>query len=102
MVFDGRWKYIHVENMRPILFDLQTDPSEVKDLGNDANFEEQISRLKALHFEWSRQHHNRTTLDAETINKMAKGHEPPGILIGYANKDELEADGRALPEHVVR
>jgi len=102
MVFDGRWKYIHVENMRPILFDLQTDPAEVNDLGNTPGYEEQLARLKAIHFEWSRQHHNRTTLSAGTIDKMAKDREPPGILIAYANKQELEADGRTLPKHVVR
>jgi arylsulfatase A-like enzyme len=102
MVFDGRWKYIHVENMRPILFDLQSDPAEVIDLGNDPVYEEQLSRLKAMHFEWCRQHHNRTTLSADVIEKMAKGKEPPGILIAYANKEDLEAAGRSLPKHVVR
>lgn len=102
MVFDGRWKYIHVENMRPILFDLHSDPAEVNDLGNDPVFDEQLSRLKALHFDWSRQHHNRTTRSAEIIEKMTTNKEPPGILIAYANKEELDVDGRVLPPHVVR
>jgi len=35
MVFDGRWKYVHVESMRPMLFDLFNDPNELNDLGND-------------------------------------------------------------------
>ena len=26
MVFDGRWKYIHAEGFRPLLYDLETDP----------------------------------------------------------------------------
>ncbi len=102
MIFDGRWKYIHVEGMRCMLFDLQSDPDEVNDLGGDPAFDDQITRLARLHFEWSRQHHSRITLSAETIELMTKAKEPPGILIGYANRDELEQDGLALPVHVER
>ena len=32
MIFDSRWKYVHVEHMRPLLFDLQNDPDELGDL----------------------------------------------------------------------
>ncbi len=102
MIFDGRWKYIHVEKMRPLLYDLKTDPQELIDLACDPRYDDQVSRLAALHFEWSRQHHNRTTLSAETIEKMTDGKEPPGILIGFLNKEELAEDGRVLPEHVER
>jgi len=102
MVFDGRWKYVHVENMRPMLFDLETDPEEVIDLGGDPNYAEQLTRLKELHFEWTRQHHNRITRSAEVIERMTDGKEPPGILIGYINRDEIEADNRAWPEHADR
>ena len=102
MIFDGRWKYVHVETMRPMLFDLQTDPNEVVDLGADPSFSDQLERLGALHFEWSRQHHNRITRSPEIVEKMTDGKEPPGILIGYATKEELEEDGRFLPSHVER
>jgi len=102
MVFDGRWKYIHVETMRPILYDLESDPDELVDLATDPEFAHQLERLTVLHFEWSRQHHNRTTRSAEIIQKMADSREPPGILIAYANKEELEADGLELPPHVKR
>jgi len=102
MVFDGRWKYVHVESMRPLLFDLRADPDELNDLGNSTEHIEQLRRMEQLHFEWTRRHHNRTTLSAETIEKMTKGKEPPGIYIGYANKAEVELDGRKLPPHVVR
>jgi len=100
MIFDGRWKYIHAETMRPILFDLQNDPDELIDLGSDSAYNEHIERLGRLHFEWSRQHHNRIAIRAETVNSMAAHKEPPGILIGYANREELERDGRSLPPHV--
>ncbi|MBX2839976.1 MAG: alkaline phosphatase family protein [Gammaproteobacteria bacterium] len=102
MIFDGRWKYIHVETMRPMLFDLESDPNEVADLGANPVYAEHIERLEALHFEWSRKHHNRITRSPEIVEKMTDGKEPPGILIGYATKEELEPDGRSLPPHVVR
>ena len=102
MVFDGRWKYIHVEKMHPLLFDLETDPNELVDLARYPKYAEELERLSALHYEWSRQHHNRITLSAETIENMTDDGEPPGILIGYANKEESELHGYPLPPHVKR
>ena len=102
MIFDGRWKYIHVEGMRPLLFDLQTDPQEVNEIGGDPAYADQLKRLTALHFEWSRQHHNRITLSADTIQNMTDDREPPGIIIGYANRKELEEDGLTFPPHATR
>jgi arylsulfatase A-like enzyme len=102
MVFDGRWKYIHCETFRPMLFDLQTDPDELTDLATDPAFSGQLDRLSQLHFEWARRHHNRITRSAEVVEKMTDGKEPPGIYIGFTNKEELEAQGRKLPKHVDR
>ena len=102
MIFDGRWKYIHVETMRPMLFDLENDPDELIDLGGDASYAEHIERLGGLHFEWTRQHHNRITRSAEIVESMAHNKEPPGILIGFANREELEQENLNLPPHVKR
>ena len=38
----------------------------------------------------------------EIIEKMTLNKEPPGIYIGYADKQEIEQDGRSIPPHVVR
>ena len=104
MVFDGRWKYIHVESMRPMLFDLSNDPDELNDLGSNPDFQEEIDRLAAHHFAWARQHHSRITKSAAAVEAMTDAKEPPGIIIGFANRDELEAAGLAsrLPAHTVR
>ena len=99
MIFDGRWKYVHVENMRPLLFDLKTDPGEVHDLGADPDYQSERDRLAALHFEWARKHHNRITRSAATIEAMTDAKEPPGIIIGYADAKELEDNGLKLPDH---
>ena len=102
MIFDGRWKYVHVETMRPMLFDLLNDPNEVADLGDNPDFANELERLKQWHFDWSRQHHNRITLSADTVEAMTDAREPPGIFIAYANKEELEQDGLELPVHADR
>lgn len=99
MIFDGRWKYIHVEHMRPLLFDLQTDPNELSDLGNDPTFADQIDRMKELHFAWARQHHNRITRTAAAVNMMADRGEPPGIYIGFHEEKDVLAEGMKLPAH---
>ena len=100
MIFDGRWKYVHIETMHPLLYDLKTDPGELMNLGNDSKHASQIARLSTLHFEWARRHHSRITLGSATINAMAANKEPPGILIGYWDQKELEADGKKIPSHL--
>ena len=100
MVFDGRWKYIHVEKMRPMLFDLETDPQELYDLGESQQHQDQILRLQSLHFEWARQHHTRITRAPGIIEKMTDAREPEGIVIAYWDPDELEADGLRMPPHI--
>ena len=100
MIFDGRWKYVHVENMPPILFDLESDPQELVDLGRNEIFADQIYRLRDLHFKWARQHHTRITLNPENVDRMAKNKEPPGILIGFWDQNELENEGKSLPTHL--
>ena len=93
MIRDARWKYVHAEGFRPMLFDLEADPDELDDLGASPGPEhaEVRARLHEAIFAWARRHHNRIVLDPGTIENMT-GKEPPGILIGYWDEDEFEAD----------
>ncbi len=100
MVFDGRWKYIHVEGFRPMLFDLASDPGELADLGEAPEHAGQVNRLKEIHFCWSRKHHARITCSPDTVEAMTDDVEPPGIMIGYWNQDELEKGGYTVPGHI--
>ncbi len=102
MVFDGRWKYIHVETMRPMLFDLETDPDELHDLGDSPAHQDQIARLRELHFDWTRKHHARTTRTPEIIEKMTAAREPEGIYIAYWDEAELLEHGLKMPPHLTR
>ena len=94
MIFDGRWKYIHAEGFHPLLFDLETDPGELVDLGTDPEHEEKRTELHEALFAWARRHHTRITRTPEQIDRMAAGREPPGILIGYWDEDEIRESGR--------
>ena len=83
MCVDDRWKYVHAEGFRPMLFDLKEDPNELVDLGESmAKEHEAIRKLMAERiFEWARRHHNRTTRTYEQLEAVTDA-EPPGILIG--------------------
>ena len=91
MIFDGRWKYVIAEGFRPMLFDLETDPDELHDLGGRPGHEAVIARLHEALFAWARQPRQRVTVADGTIEstfvqeRIAEG----GILIGYRNAAEL-------------
>ena len=83
MVRDERWKYIHFEGYRPMLFDLQEDPGELVDLGEDPGHEGARRDMSQRLFTWlARLQTHETAPDrmAETwVEKAGKG----GILIGH-------------------
>ncbi|MEJ2432217.1 MAG: alkaline phosphatase family protein [Pseudolabrys sp.] len=91
MIRDKRWKYVHCEGFRPMLFDLESDPQELNDLGADPAYEQERARLADAIFTWARQHHNRITVTPERINKMS-GREPKGILIGFWDEKDYEEE----------
>ena len=47
MIADKRWKYVHAIGFRPMLYDLETDPNELNDLGADPAFADERARLLA-------------------------------------------------------
>ena len=93
MIFDGRWKYVHIEHHRPMLFDLQQDPNEFEDLGASAQPEhvQARARLHEALFKWARQPRQRVTIADGTIEstevqaRITEG----GILIGYWDEEDL-------------
>ena len=89
MACDKRWKYIHCEGFRPVLFDLETDPQELTDLGADPGLEDVRARLYEVICAWSRRHHNRITKSPEEIARMS-AREPNGVLIGVWDEADFE------------
>jgi arylsulfatase A-like enzyme len=98
MVFDGRWKYIHCEGFRAIVFDLHTDPHEVHDIGASDNPEHMAvrTRMQAALLAWATRHHSRITATPQVLDGMqdAAGN---GILIGFWDEDEYaSATGKSF------
>jgi arylsulfatase A-like enzyme len=92
MVFDGRWKMIHAPGMRPMLYDLETDPREVVDLGADPAFEAERQRLTQALFDWALKDHNRITMSDAQIAAYGPARQlANGIVIGYVDEEEVAA-----------
>ncbi len=99
MVFDGRWKLIHAEGgFRPMLFDLQTDPQELHDLGASAEHGAMRNRLYAMLFAWARRGSQRTTVSDEQIMGMRGKSRSKGIYLGIWDASELTLEQRATIE----
>ncbi|WP_343211895.1 sulfatase-like hydrolase/transferase (plasmid) [Aliisedimentitalea scapharcae] len=97
MLFDGRWKYTFAEGFRPMLFDLETNPDEIADLGADPAYADELIRLEKMFCGWSRRTSQRTTRSDAWIaaRDPSLGEAKAGILIGYRNEAELH---KVLPE----
>jgi len=98
MIFDGRWKYIRCEGFRPVLWDLETDPKELVDLGasNDLLHVETRARMEAALLEWATRHHTRITATPEVLARQKRAAES-GILIGFWDEAEyLQTVGKSF------
>lgn len=81
MVFDGRYKLFHAEGgLRPMLFDLQTDPEEFIDLAKQANHNSEIARLYDYLGQWGRRLSQRVTRSEAQLNAMRGRSLRRGIL----------------------
>lgn len=98
MVYDGRFKYIHADGFDPMLYDLQSDPDEFSDLGRDPAYQPVRDRLYEVLAKWSRTTRTQTTVSDAAItaaDKAAMAYDlniEAGILIGYWDEAELEAE----------
>lgn len=90
MLFDGRWKYVHAEGFRPMLWDLANDPQEFHDLGADPAAAGECARLHELLASWALLPANRITLADEAIAESAGREIRANILIGYWDENEVE------------
>jgi len=93
MVFDGRWKYIHASGFRPMLYDLQSDPLEFADRGDDPACADVVARLQAALFDWALHPKMHVTTPNAKIASYADNQMQVkgGILIGIWDEAELAA-----------
>jgi len=92
MIFDGRFKYVVMENYRPMLFDLQGDPNEFNDRGDDPDYADERARLDSLLLKWALQPRQRVTIADGTLEnvQVQRNISEQGILIGYYDESELQ------------
>ena len=45
-------------------------------------------------FAWARRYHSRITRTPQQVDHMAQMAEPPGILIGYWDENEIRESGK--------
>lgn len=89
MLFDGRWKYIHAEGFRPMLFDLLTDPDELRDIGADPRYREVRARMAERLASWARRPSQRTTQSEAQILARRSGGADTGVVLGLYDGSEI-------------
>ena len=98
MVTDRRWKLVHAEGMRPMLFDLETDPQELVDLGGRPDSAPVIEKLERDLFAWALRPASRITADDARMRGDEQAAEAfdtnlnAGLPIGYWDEAELERE----------
>lgn len=101
MVFDGRFKLVHGEGVLPMLFDLENDPHELRDLGTDPATAETVGRLRGVLLHWLATPANRITATEEWFtgaDEQMRLFDPlveSGVLIGYWDEAELAGQQEA-------
>ena len=93
MVFDGRWKMIHFEGgFRPMLFDLDTDPGELEDLGASPAHEDARAALYEKLFAWARRPAARTTISNDALRAARGKSGRKGVLIGVVGEEDVDPE----------
>ena len=94
MIFDGRYKMMHAQGgLRPMLFDLESDPNELHDLAKEAGHEEVFDRLYDQLAEWGRRCAQRVTKTDDDIRAMRGKSLRRGIL-------PFMMDGSEVPDEL--
>lgn len=83
MVCDHRWKFIHHQQFEPQLFDLENDPDELIDLGQDPQHAAQRRQMKDFLFAWREKLKRRCGLPYDfMVGQGPERDEEWGIIIG--------------------
>lgn len=92
MIADHRWKFIHAEGgFRPILFDRESDPMELSDLGASNAHTDILENMYDRLAKWTRRDSQRVTIsDAELERRLDAGPQPKGVLVGIYDETEVD------------
>jgi len=89
MVADKRWKYVHAVGFRPMLYDLEADPSEFHDLGADPAYEADRQRLAQELARWGLRLSQRTAWSDAQVRAMRGRSQRQGVLIGVWDESDV-------------
>lgn len=98
MLFDGRYKYIHCLGFKPMLYDLQEDPKELIDLGQDSGYNIVRANLSEQMLDWSAGLKNRVTVNTDMFDGQKGSAGKVGILIGYWDQNQVPTHEQVNPE----
>ncbi len=88
MVVTERWKFIHAEGFRPMLFDLENDPQELNDLGADPDHADIRATLFGYLNDWARRLSQRTTMSPADVDAERDRSLTKGILLGAWDEND--------------
>jgi arylsulfatase A-like enzyme len=82
MVRTDRWKYVWWQDYRPMLFDLDNDPKELRDLGADTSYAQVCREMDERLAHWLRARKTRVTVDDAYVEARTNRHKQHGIFFG--------------------
>ncbi|GHF35869.1 sulfatase-like hydrolase/transferase [Seohaeicola zhoushanensis] len=92
MVANRKWKLVHCEGgHRPILFDLENDPSELVDLGA-SEAPEHVAAVEEMYdhlFRWTRRVSQRTTRSEAQLLEMRSKSGRRGVVLGVYDETDV-------------
>lgn len=100
MICDEKWKFMHAEGYRPMLFDLEADPDELSDLGATNSHQHIIDMMYDRVMEWALRPAQRTTRSAEQLVKMRTASRRKGVVLGLY--DETDAEPELVEKYLPR
>lgn len=94
MVVTERWKYVHAPGLRPMLFDLENDPDELNDLGNNSAYADVRASHREMLADWAQRLSQRVTMSEDQVKAERKRSFTRGIQLGVFAQDELPEPAR--------
>jgi hypothetical protein len=82
MVRTARWKYVLFEDFPPQLFDLESDPHELNDLGRAYGHDNVRREMEQRLFAWFRNLKTRVTISHDEIERRTGKAKERGYLFG--------------------
>ena len=89
MVRQHNWKLIYFEGFPSMLFNLQDDPNELTDLGQNPDYQHVCDSMTTMLFDWLRKRKKRKTISNNRVRGATGKREQRGYLIGVWEKSDV-------------